>query len=262
MKLNLLLILALSLTVSGAACAAEANREPKQPESQSWAWDGPFGRFDRAQLQRGYLVYKGLCSACHSMKLMSFRNLSQPGGPAFSEQQMKNFAASYKIAALDDKGEATERPGTPADRFPAPFANEAAARAANNDALPPDLSVIIKARHGGPDYVYALLTGYTDPPPEIAKEMSPDLNYNPYFPGGQIAMAGVLAVDGLIDYPKGSPPATVQQMAKDVVAFVTWASEPKMEERKELGIKVLIFLAALGLLLYFAYKSVWRDVEH
>ena len=262
MKLDLLAILALSLTLSGAAYAADANDEPKEPAPQSWAWDGPFGRFDRAQLQRGYLVYKGLCAACHSMSLMSFRNLSQPGGPEFSEAQMKAFAASSKVPTLDDKGEVAERPGVPADRFPAPFANEVAARAANNNALPPDLSVIIKARHGGPDYVYALLTGYTDPPPAVEKDMLPDLSYNPYFPGGQIAMAGVLAVDGMIDYPNGSPPATVQQMAKDVVAFLTWASEPKMEERRDLGVKVVIFLAALSLLFYFTYKSVWRDVEH
>jgi ubiquinol-cytochrome c reductase cytochrome c1 subunit len=264
MKLNLLLafVMALPLGLLGIAFAEENPAEPKRPYAQEWSWEGPFGKFDRQQLRRGYQVYKELCSACHAMHLVTFRNLSQPGGPELSHARVKTIAASFKFPAIDDKGEAAERPGTPADSFPSPFSNDNAARAANNNALPPDLSVIIKAREGGADYVYALLTGFSEPPPEMQKNMLPDLNYNPYFPGRQIAMAGVLAVDGQITYPAGSPPATVSQMAKDVVAFLTWASEPQMEERKQLGLKVMMFVMVLSVLLYFAYRHVWRDVAH
>lgn len=246
----------------GFAVAASAADEPKHPEDQDWDWEGPFGKFDRQQLQRGYQVYKEVCSACHGMHLVAFRNLSQPGGPEFTEAQVKAIAAGFKLATVDDKGEPTERTGTPADHFPSPYPNDTAARAANNNALPPDLSVIAKAREGHEDYVYSLLIGYTDPPPDIAAKILPGLSYNPYFQGGQIAMPAPLTSDGQVTWPEGNPPATKQQMAKDVVAFLTWAAEPKMEERKELGVQVMIFLLALSILLYFAYKRVWRDVDH
>lgn len=239
--------------------------EPKAPEKQSWSWEGPFGTFDRQQLQRGYQVYKEVCSACHSMHLMSFRNLAQPGGPEFTPAQAKAIAEGIQVPGLDDKGEPIQRPATLADRFPSPFPNEKAARAANNNALPPDLSVIIKARaHGidaeGPDYVYSLLTGYQDPP--AGETVLEGLNYNPYFPGHQIGMPSPLASDGQVTWPDGNPPATKQQMAKDVVAFLTWVSDPNMEARKTLGVKVVIFLVFLSIVLYLAYKRQWKDVEH
>jgi len=263
MKLNLLLAAALTLGLAGAALASEEESgtfEPKHPQQQQWVWEGVFGKFDRQQLQRGYQVYKEVCAACHGMHLLSFRNLSQPGGPEFTEAQMKAIAASFQVPTIDDNGEAAQRPGTPADRFPAPYPNEKAARAANGNALPPDLSVIIKARHDGSNYTYSLLTGYTDAPSDFS--LLPGLNYNPYFAGHQIAMPAPLVSDGQVTWPEGNPAATKDQMAKDVVAFLTWASEPKLEERKELGVKVIIFLIALSALLYLAYRRLWRDVDH
>jgi ubiquinol-cytochrome c reductase cytochrome c1 subunit len=261
MKLKALLAVVLSLATAGIASAEGATATAaKHPEPQQWAWDGVFGKFDRQQLQRGYQVYKEVCAACHSMHLVSFRNLSQPGGPEFSEAQMKAIAASFKVPTLNENGEVVERTGIPADRFPSPYPNEAAARAANNNAYPPDLSVIIKARHGAGDYVYALLTGYTDAPANF--QMLPGSNYNPYFEGHQIAMPAPLVSDGQVTWADGNPPATKAQMAKDVVAFLSWTAEPTLEERKSLGVQVVIFLLVLSALLYFAYKRLWRDVDH
>ncbi len=234
----------------------------KEPEPQTWSWNGVFGHFDPVQLQRGYQVYKEVCSACHSMRLMAFRNLGDPGGPGFSEAQVKALAATVQVADLDDKGEPTTRPGIAADRFPSPFPNEKAARAANGGALPPDLTVITEAREGGADYVHALLLGYSDPPADMKGKMMPGMNYNPYFLNGQIAMPAPLSTDGQVTYAEGQPAATKAQMAKDVVAFLSWAAEPKMQERKTMGIKVIAFLFVLSLLLYAAYKQLWRDVDH
>lgn len=258
MKLKALLALAAGLALAGVAYAAEG--DVKHPEPQKWSWEGAFGKFDRQQLQRGYQVYKEVCAACHAMHLVSFRNLSQPGGPEFSEAQMKAIAASFQVPAIDDKGEVIQRAGIPADRFPSPFPNETAARAANNNAYPVDLSVIVKARHDGANYIYALLTGYADTPSEF--QLLPGLNYNPYFPGKQIAMPAPLVSDGQVTWPEGNPPATKEQMARDVVAFLAWTAEPKLEERKLMGVQVMIFLLGLSVLLYFAYKRVWRDVDH
>jgi ubiquinol-cytochrome c reductase cytochrome c1 subunit len=260
MKMRSLFAIFLSAGLAGVAFAEGG---VKHPEHQKWSWDeglGVFGTFDRQQLQRGYQVYKEVCASCHGMNLVSFRNLSQPGGPEFSEAQVKVLAAGYKFPALNDKGEPIERNGTPADRFPSPFPNEIAARAANNNAFPPDLSVIVKARHDGSNYIYALLTGYTDAPKDF--NLLPGLNYNPYFEGHQIAMPAPLTSDGQVTYPEGNPAATKEQMARDVVAFMTWAAEPKMEERKQLGVQVMIFLIVLAGLLFFAYRRVWSDVEH
>lgn len=263
MKLRALLaagLVSLAASVAFAAGGGEGTNAAKHPEPQHWSWDGVFGKFDRQQLQRGYQVYKEVCAVCHSMHLVSFRNLSQPGGPEFTEAQMKAIAASFKVPALDEKGEVIERTGIPGDRFPSPFPNEAAARAANNNAYPPDLSVIAKARHAGPDYMFALLTGYSDPPADFS--LLPGLNYNPYFEGHQIAMPAPLVSDGQVTWPEGNPPATTQQMARDVVAFLMWTAEPKLEERKVLGVQVMIFLTVLAVLLFFAYKRLWRDVDH
>lgn len=261
-RLIFLSVFVAALQHTFAFAAGDTSTEPEPPPALAWSWDGPFGTFDRDQLRRGYLVYRDVCANCHSMQLLSFRNLSQQGGPEFSEAEMKAFAAKIKVAAIDEKGEATERAGVAADRFPSPFPNELAARAANGNALPPDLSVIIKARTGGANYAFALLTGYTDPPPDLAKDISADLNYNPYFPGRQLAMAPPLVADDLVTYPPGSPRATSEQMAKDVVAFLSWAAEPTLEERKQLGVKVMVFLAALAVLFFFAYRRLWQDVDH
>jgi cytochrome c1 len=260
MKLKALLAVVLSLTAAGLASAEESKTAARHPEPQTWVWDGVFGKFDRQQLQRGYQVYKEVCAVCHSMHLVSFRNLSQSGGPEFSEAQMKAIAASFKVPAINENGEVVERTGIPADRFPSPYPNEAAARAANNIAYPPDLSVLIKARHGAGDYVYALLTGYADAPADF--QLLPGLNYNPYFEGHQIAMPAPLVSDGQVTWAEGNPQATKEQMARDVVAFMTWTAEPKLEERKTMGVQVIIFLLLLSVLLYFAYKRLWRDVDH
>ena len=257
-------VLALSF-VGQAFAAGGGDTEPKHPEKQQWSWEGPFGTFDRQQLQRGYQVYKEVCAACHGARLLSFRNLAQPGGPEFTAAQAKALAAAVQVPALDDKGESIMRAGTVADRFPSPYPNDKAARAANNNALPPDLSVIVKARaHGiegeGPDYIYSLITGYSEPPASFT--VLEGLYYNEYFAGHQIGMPPPIASDGQVTWPDGNPPATKQQMAKDVVAFLTWAADPHMEARKELGVKVFIFLVFLSIVLFFAYKRQWKDVDH
>jgi ubiquinol-cytochrome c reductase cytochrome c1 subunit len=252
--LPIVIVLLLGLSPQALAAGEAAHAEP-----QEWSWEGVFGHFDRPQLQRGYLVYKQVCAACHGMKLLSYRNLGEPGGPEMPEAAVKAFAAESEIPDLDENGEATTRPGTPADRFKSPHANEIAARAANNGALPPDLSVIVKARHDGSNYIYALLTGYADPPAGMT--MGAGMNYNKYFPGGQIAMASPLGADDLVAYADGTKP-TKEQMARDVTAFLTWASEPRLEERKRLGVKVMAFTFVLALVLFVAYRRLWRDVAH
>ena len=244
--------------IAGAAWA----EGEKSPEAQTWSWSGPFGHFDTVQLQRGYQVYKEVCSACHGMHLLAFRNLGDPGGPSFTQAQVKAIAASVQVADLDDKGEAKTRPGTPADHFPSPFPNEKAARAANGGALPPDQSIIIKAREHGADYLYALIMGYAEPTADFKAKMAPGTYFNPFAPNPTIAMPPPLSTDGQVTYADGQPPATKAQMAKDVVAFLSWAAEPKMEERKAMGIKVMIFLLVLSITLYVAYKRLWRDVDH
>ena len=232
-------------------------QEQPNPPRQEWSFYGPFGRYDQAQLQRGFQVYREVCSNCHSLELVAFRNLADPGGPGFSEAQVKALAATYKIKdGPNDAGEMFERPGRPSDYFPWNFANEQAARTALG-AAPPDMSLLAKARtyergfplflidpiiqyqEQGADYIDALLNGYTN---------DNDANWNEYFPGHKIAMPKPLS-DGVVDYADGSP-KTVQQYAKDVAAFLMWAAEPKLEERKRLGFRVLIFLIVYALLLF------------
>jgi ubiquinol-cytochrome c reductase cytochrome c1 subunit len=271
------------VTLTGPALAAGGG--PKPPEV-NWTFDGPFGYFDRQQLQRGFKVYREVCAACHAMNLVRFRNLSQRGGPEFSEAQVRALAAEYKIGdGPNDQGEMFERPGRPADAFPKPFPNEQAARAANNGAYPYDLSVMAKARNytrgfptfvfdiftqyqeGGPDYLAAFLTGYEDPPADKAKDVQPGQQWNKYKDGNIISMPNVLQ-DGLVTYPKGADgqpqaPETPAQYAKDVVAFLMWAAEPHMEARKQTGIAVISFLIIFAGLLYFTKKRIWaRLPEH
>lgn len=251
-----LLALACSAAVL-APPAAPAAEAPHAPE-QSWSFSPPFGTFDKAQLQRGYKVYKEACAACHGMRLLSFRNLGQPGGPEFSQAQVRALAAEAQVTdGPDDTGEMFQRPGIPSDRFVSPFPNEQAARAANNGALPPDLSVMAKARPQGVDYIYALLTGYQEPPAGF--DLVEGMNYNAYFPGHQIAMPPPLS-DEQIEYTDGTP-MTVDNYARDVAAFLMWAAEPKLEERHRLGFRVMIYLAVLAVFLFLAKRKVWARLE-
>jgi cytochrome c1 len=242
--------------------------EPLEPEHHHWHFAGPTGTFDRAALQRGYQVYREVCSSCHSMKFMAFRHLGQDGGPFFDEEspnpndnpRIKALAAEFTVTdGPDDTGSMFERPGRPSDRFPSPFPNEPFARLANGGALPPDLSVIVKARHHGPDYVRAILTGYGRTPPE-GVTVPPGSHYNPWFPGGQIKMAPPLP-EGRVTFADETA-ATTEQMAEDVVEFLTWAADPHMESRKRLGLVVIGYLSVLTLLLWLTYKRIWRNVKH
>jgi ubiquinol-cytochrome c reductase cytochrome c1 subunit len=264
------------LLVSFGVGAAAYISEPPQPTAEhefhlhpkklALSSDGPMGKFDRQQLQRGFQVYKEVCSACHSMRLVAFRNLSELG---YTEDEVKAIAANWpaQTPSIDPAtGEATTRKPLPSDYIPSPHANETAARAANNNALPPDLSLITKARHGGAAYVYSLLTGYQDPPAELAKKFpdsmpGPGLNYNPYFANLNIAMANPLGSDGIVTYSDGTN-ATRDQMAKDVAAFLVWTAEPTLEKRHQTGWAVLIFLIIATGLGYMAYRNVWAGVKH
>ncbi len=235
----------------------EGNHAPEIAH-QSWSFDPPFGHYDNAQLQRGFEVYRRVCSNCHSMRLLSYRNLGDPGGPEFSPKAVEALAAQVQITdGPDDKGQMFQRPGRPSDHFRSPFPNDQAARAANNGALPPDLSVIAKAREGGPDYIYALLTGYRDPPEGF--QLSQGMHYNLAFPGHQIAMPPPLA-DDMVAYADGTP-QTVDQYARDVSAFLMWAAEPKLEQRYKIGLRVMIYLAVLAIILYLAKRSVWAPLH-
>jgi cytochrome c1 len=270
----------LALTAAGAFMAlvapASAQTEQVPPPALKWSFAGPFGKYDTAQLQRGFKIYKEVCSACHSLDMISFRNLGEPGGPGYSEAQVEAIAADYKIKDLDDKGEPTERAGRPADHFPAPFANDLAAKAANGGTAPPDMSSLAKSRsysrgfpwfvfdfftqyqEQGPDYIAALLKGFQDPPPK-GFTLPPGGHYNEYFPGHNIAMPPPLQ-DGQVTYDDGSP-ATMDQYSKDVSAFLMWAAEPHLVERKRIGFQVILFLIVLSGLLYFTKKRVWAAVH-
>ena len=273
--------LAVALLSAGLALGAEAGEGHvqhyplKKPRHAEWSFAGPFGKWDIGQLQRGLKVYKEVCSACHSMQLVSFRNLEALG---YSPEQVKAFAAEYTVTGGPNaEGEMFERPAIASDRFPSPFPNLEAAAYANNGAAPPDFSLIAKARavergfpafvfdvftlyaENGPDYIYSLLTGYDQEVPE-GVEVPDGANYNPYFIAGPaLAMANPLS-DGVVTYDDGSP-ETVDQYAKDVSAFLMWAAEPHLVERKQLGFQVLLFLSIFAMLLYFARKKVWADVK-
>lgn len=238
-----------------ALVAPQARAQEEQLRHPGWSFEGPFGTFDPAARQRGFQIYREVCSNCHSMNLMHYRNLEDIG---FSEDQVKAIAASVQVTdGPNDNGDMFQRPGKPYDTFKAPFANEQAARAANGGALPPDLSLIIKAREGGPDYVFSILTGFGNPP--AGMKMMEGMYYNKYFPGHQIAMPPPLT-EGSVTYADGTK-ATLDQEAHDVATFLTWAAEPNLEARKQLGVKVLLFLLILCGLLYAVKRKVWRDVH-
>jgi len=281
------LAFALGMAAAPAAFAAGAAKHPMHLE---WEFEGPFGQFDQAALQRGWQVYKEVCSSCHGMSMLSYRNLGEKGGP-FATYEVRNeetgqvelvigphghggklvnpidspaikaIAAEFNVTELDNNtGDEVTRPARPADRFVKPFPNEAIARLANGGAYPPDLSVITKARHGGANYLYSLLVGYEEPDAAHAAEAPPGKYYNPYFPGGWIAMPPPLVPDR-VTYADGTA-ATVEQMAKDVSVFLEWAGDPKAMQRKQMGFSVMVYLLILSGLLFLAYKQIWRNVKH
>lgn len=234
----------------------------KHPEKVDFAQDGLLGKFDRAQLQRGLKVYQEVCAACHSMELIAFRNFEDLG---YTEGQVKTLAKTWlaETPSIDpNTGEVTSRPSLPSDQIPSPYLNDVQARAANNNALPPDLSLITKARHDGTNYLYSLLIGYTDPPADLPEENRPGtgLYYNPYFANLNIAMPPPLSGEGQVTYDDGTK-ATVDQMAKDVSAFLTWTAEPKLESRKQGGIAVILFLLIFTVLAYLSYQNIWADIK-
>jgi ubiquinol-cytochrome c reductase cytochrome b/c1 subunit len=269
-------IIGLGVLAAPDRALAQEQETPKPPE-QKWSFAGPFGKFDRGQLQRGFKIYREVCSNCHALSLLSFRNLGQPGGPGFSEAQVEAIAADYKVKdAPDDTGEINDRAARPADHIPSTFPNEQAARAANGGAYPPDMSVLAKARgyergfpqflidivtqfqEAGPDYIVAILNGYEQAPADF-KPPTPTSHYNKYFPGHAIGMPPPLQ-DGLVEYTDGTP-TTVAQYSKDIAAFLMWAAEPHLEARKKMGFMVVTFLVVLSFLLYFTKKKIWRDVH-
>jgi len=248
-----LFVILLSFALTSPAIAAEKSHV-KLPK-QDWSFSGPFGTFDRGALQRGFQVYKQVCSACHSMDHLSYRNLTALG---YSEAQVKAIAADYTVMdGPNEEGEMFERPAVPSDTFKNPYPNEQAARYVNNGALPVDMSLIAKARKNGPDYIYALLTGYESPPEGVT--LGTGQHWNKYMPGHKIAMAAPLA-DEIVAYEDGSP-TTMEQYAKDVSHFLMWAAEPHMEVRKRTGIKVVLFLVVFAGIMYAVKRKIWADVK-
>jgi cytochrome c1 len=264
---TLSLALVSGLLASTSVFAADAiDTKRLHPKAAEFEFEGPFGTYDRGALQRGYQVYKEVCAACHAVNHLSFHNLDEPGGPEFTEAQAKALAAAAKVPAEpNDKGETTDDKGTPlmrsatlADHLPAPFPNENAARANNGNALPPDLSMIVKAREGGAAYVYSILTGFHEKAPAGFK-VTEGKYFNPYFEGWNIGMPPPLNANS-VTYSDGTK-ASIEQEAHDVVTFLTWAGEPKMEERKRLGFATMAFLVVLAGLLFAAYRRVWKDLH-
>jgi ubiquinol-cytochrome c reductase cytochrome c1 subunit len=252
---NLLGALVLGAAAALSATPARAAGEAIHIPDTRFSFEGLFGTFDRGALQRGFQVYKEVCSACHAMRQLSYRNLLEIG---LTEEQARAIAAQFQVQdGPNDQGEMFERPARLSDRFRRPFANEQAARAANNGAYPPDLSVIVKARHGGADYLHALLTGYQDPPAGFT--LMDGMNYNAYFAGHQIAMPNVLN-PGQVEFADGTE-STVDQMARDVSTFLAWAAEPELEQRRRMGVKIILFLIVLGGLTYAVKRKVWADAH-
>ena len=251
------ILAATALVAALWAPAAGASTEAPTPPAVDWSFNGLFGTFDRAQLQRGYQVYAEVCHACHALSFMAFRNLKQIG---FTDDQVARLAAQFEVQdGPNDEGDMFMRPARASDHMPSPFANEKAARFANNGAYPPDQSLIVEARKGGANYIHGILTGYRDPPPE-GVQLNEGMYFNEYFPGHQIAMAPPLS-DGRVDYADGTA-ATLDQQAKDVTAFLAWMAEPNLEERRRLGITVMLFLIVLTGMLYALKRQIWSDVEH
>lgn len=243
------------LTASVLGSAAYAEGDQKHPKHVDWPFDGVLGRVDKQSAQRGLQVYKEVCAACHGLSRVSFRTLT---GLGFSEGEVKALAAGYTVHdGPNDAGEMFDRPGLASDKFVPPYPNEQASRAANNGAYPPDLSLIVKARPNGANYLYSLLTGYENPPADVV--LADGQHYNPYFPGHKLAMPAPLS-DGQVTYEDGTE-ATVDQMSRDLVNFLQWTAEPEMEARKQMGIKVMLFLAIFTAFAYLAKKHIWRKLH-
>ncbi len=247
-------ILALFLSSTNLVKAVEQN----DPIKVNWSFKGLTGKFDRASLQRGFQVYKEVCSSCHSMQYLSYRNLGELGGPEFSEEEVKAIAASVEIEdGPDSQGEMFFRPGRPSDKFKSPYPNINASIAANGGAYPPDMSVLVKARPGGSNYIYSVLVGYEDPPSGMV--LDDGVYYNKYMIGNKIKMSAPLT-EGIVEYTDGTQPS-VDQMAKDVTTFLSWAAEPELEERHRTGVKVIIYLILLTILVYLSMKKIWSRVD-
>lgn len=264
MKFRLIITTILLIFYSGSLFAASSggnDNDPLathalKPKKLNWEFDGFFGRFDRASIQRGFQVYKEVCSACHGLKRVAYRNLAEIG---FSENEIKQIASEYLVVdGPDDEGDMFERPALPSDKFVGPYANENAARSANGGALPPDLSLIVKARHDGANYVYSLLTGYKKAPDEF--KMTQGKYYNPYFEGRQISMPEPITDDLLVEYMNNTF-ASKEQMVIDVVNFLQWSAEPETEHRKKMGIRSILFLFILFFLMLAAKRAVWSRVK-
>ena len=250
-------ILFLLILIVGATFSA-SSAEKAEYLKTDWSFKGLFGKFDRAALQRGYQVYTEVCSSCHSMKYLSYRNLAEKGGPEFTEEQAKAIAASFEVKdGPNSDGEMFTRPGKLSDKFVMPYENVKAAQAANGGAYPPDMSVLVKARGGGVDYVYSLLQGYEDPPADII--LDDGVHYNKFMYGNKIKMANPLS-DGLVEYADGTN-ASVEQMSKDVTTFLMWSAEPHLEARHKMGFKAIVYLIILTILVYFTMKRIWSRVE-
>ena len=252
---SLLIVLVLFLSSISSSIGAGSENEPLKVD---WSFKGLTGKFDRSSLQRGFQVYKEVCSSCHSMQYLSYRNLGELGGPEFSEQEVKAIAASIEIEdGPDSQGEMFTRPGRPADKFKSPYPNVNASIAANGGAYPPDMSVLVKARPGGSNYIYSVLMGYEDPP--VGMNLDDGVYYNKYMIGNKIKMSSPLS-DDIVEYTDGTQ-ATVGQMAKDVTTFLTWAAEPELEERHRTGVKVIIYLILLTTLVYLSMKKIWSRID-
>jgi ubiquinol-cytochrome c reductase cytochrome c1 subunit len=259
------LITGVATNISSPPAPLAAEEFHKHPKPLHLASDGPLGKFDNQQVQRGFQVYSEVCSACHSLSLVSFRDLK---GIGYNDAEIKKIASDWKtqVPSINpDTGEPATRKALPSDHFPSPFPNEIAARAANNNALPPDLSLITKAREGGAAYVHSLLTGYQNQPAELLKKFPdaktpPNLHYNPYFANLNIAMPPPLTSNGQVTYADGKP-ATVDQMAQDVSAFLVWTANPELNRRHAAGQAVAIFLLFATILGYFAYRQIWHEAK-
>ena len=249
----------LSLTVLFAGATYNSfSAEKVEYLKTDWSFKGLFGKFDRGSLQRGYQVYSEVCSSCHSMKYVSYRNLSEKGGPEFTVEQAKAIAASFEVTdGPNADGEMFTRPGKLSDKFVMPYENVKAAQAANGGAYPPDMSVLVKARGGGANYIYSLLQGYEDPP--IGVTLDEGVHYNKYMYGNKIKMSNPLS-DGLVEYGDGTE-ATIEQMSKDVTTFLMWTAEPHLEARHQMGFKAIVYLIILTILVYFSMKRIWSRIE-
>ena len=254
---NFLKVLSLIILFVGVSFSSNSAEKVEYLKTD-WSFKGLFGKFDRVSLQRGYQVYTEVCASCHSMKYLSYRNLAEKGGPEFSEAEVKAIAASFEVTdGPNADGEMFQRPGKLSDKFVMPYDNVKAAQAANGGAYPPDMSVLVKARGGGVDYIYSLLQGYEDAPSGMT--LDEGVHYNKFMYGNKIRMAAPLS-DGLIEYGDGTE-ATVEQMSKDVTTFLMWAAEPHLESRHQMGFKAIMYLIILTILVYFSMKKIWSRIE-